>query len=151
MYLLGITDSTQESMCDSEPILNDFQVQFDKKKFTYPLYSKKKKQTIRKQMTVARIDVADKKQVEKFRAIGVEVGMLPSIYVVLKGEIFRYDGLNSSFDVLMFMMQHLEQPLIEFKFEDHIMDFLDTSEARLYEEDYKNGLLDRETIQKNFD
>lgn len=58
-------------------------------------------------MTVARIDVADKKQLEKFRAIGIEFGLVPQVFVVKNGELFRYDGLFSSFDNILFMMQIL--------------------------------------------
>lgn len=101
-------------------------------------------------MTVARIDAADTKQIEKFRGIGIEFGMLPQVLVVKNGELFRYDGLYSSFENLLFMVQHLITPLVKLKYEDHIFDFLDTSEPALYEEDYKNGLLQTGLIQKNF-
>lgn len=67
--------------------------------------------------------------------------MLPQVLVVKNGELFRYDGLYSSFENLLFMVQHLITPLVKLKYEDHIFDFLDTSEPALYEEDYKNGLL----------
>ena len=101
-------------------------------------------------MTVARIDAADSKQIEKFRGIGIEFGMLPQVLVVKNGELFRYDGLYSSFENLLFMVQHLITPLVKLKYEDHIFDFMDTSEPALYEEDYKNGLLSTGIITKSF-
>lgn len=76
--------------------------------------------------------------------------MLPQVIIVKNGELFRYDGLFSSFENFVFMMQHLTTPLIELKYEDHIFDFLDTSEPAIYEEDYKNGLLTTDRITKNF-
>jgi len=148
MFVLGVADSSQPSMCDTELMLEDLQKNFDEKKFTYPVTKKGK--TERKQMTVARIDAADKKQLEKFRAIGVEFGLLPQVLVVKDGELFRYDGLLSSFDNILFMMQILAKPLVELKYEDHIMDFLDTSEPGMYADDYKNGLLNNNMIMKNF-
>ena len=53
---------------------------------------------------MARIDAADTKQIEKFRGIGIEFGMLPQVLVVKNGELFRYDGLYSSFENLLFMV-----------------------------------------------
>ena len=87
-------------MCDTEPLLADLQKNFDSKKFTYPVTKKGKKE--RKPMTVARIDDADKQQIEKFRAIGIEFGMLPQVLIVKNGELFRFDGLFSSFENILF-------------------------------------------------
>ena len=87
-------------MCDTEPLLADLQKNFDSKKFTYPV-TKKGKQD-RKTMAVARIDAADKQQIEKFRAIGIEFGMLPQVLIVKNGELFRFDGLFSSFENILF-------------------------------------------------
>lgn len=101
-------------------------------------------------MAVARIDAADKKQLEKFRAIGIEFGLLPQVLVVKNGEMFRYDGLFSTFENMVFMMQILAQPLVELKYEDHVEDFLDTSEPGMYADDYKKGLLSNDLIMKNF-
>jgi hypothetical protein len=38
-------------------------------------------------------------------------------------------------------MQNLANPLIELKYEDHVNDFLDTTEPGIYANDYKGGLL----------
>jgi len=92
-------------------------------------------------MIVARIDAADKQQIEKFRAIGIEFGILPQIFIVKNGEMHRYDGLFTNFENIFFQMQILARPLIELKFEDHIQDFLDTSEPGIFSADYKDGLL----------
>ena len=87
-------------MCDTEPLLADLQKNFDSKKFTYPVTKKGKQE--RKPMAVARIDAADKQQIEKFRAIGIEFGMLPQVLIVKNGELFRFDGLFSSFENILF-------------------------------------------------
>lgn len=78
-------------------------------------------------MAVARIDAGDAKTIEKFRSIGIEFGLLPQIYVVKHGDIYRYDGLFNNFENLFFQMQIMSKPLIELKYEDHINEFLDTS------------------------
>jgi len=139
MFVLGVADSSQANMCDTEPLLSDLLANFESGRFTYPVVKKNKEE--RKQMTVARIDAADKKQIEKFRAIGVEFGLLPQVLVVKNGELFRYDGLFSSFENMFFMMQHMARPLVELTYEDHIHDFLDTSEPGMYSDDYRGGLL----------
>jgi len=36
------------------------------------------------------------------------------------------------------------------KYEDHIFDFLDTSEPGIYSDDYKGGLLQKDVIMKNY-
>lgn len=149
MFVLGVADSSQPSMCDTEPLLSDLQANFETGRFTYPV--KKKNKEERKPITVARIDAADKKQIEKFRAIGVEFGMLPQVLIVKNGELFRYDGLFSNFENIFFMMQIMAKPLVELKFEDHIHDFLETSEPGIYNEDYRGGLLKPgDVVTKNF-
>jgi hypothetical protein len=75
MFLLGVADSTQAEMCDTEPLLADMQQHFESGKFSYPV--KKNGKTDYKPMTVARIDGSDKKTLEKLRAIGIEFGILP--------------------------------------------------------------------------
>lgn len=150
LFVLGIVDSTRPDMCDTEPLLNDLQTHFQSKRFTYPHMTKKGKE-IRKPMAVARIDGSDTKQLEKFRAIGMEFGMLPQVMFVKQGTLYRYDGLFTNFENVFFMMQHLARPLVELKFEDHILDFLDTSIPNTYEGDYKNGLLaPGDLIARNF-
>ena len=37
MFVLGVADSTQTSMCDTELMLEDLQKNFDAQKFTYPV------------------------------------------------------------------------------------------------------------------
>lgn len=59
MFVLGVADSTQPGMCDTEPLLADLQSNFESRKFTYPVTKKGKQE--RKPMLVARIDAADKK------------------------------------------------------------------------------------------
>lgn len=76
--------------------------------------------------------------------------MLPQVLVVKNGELFRFDGLFSSFENVLFMMQILANPLVELKYEDHIFDFLDTNEKGIYSDDYKGGILQKDVIMKNF-
>lgn len=77
--------------------------------------------------------------------------MLPQVLIVKNGELFRFDGLFSSFENILFMMQNLANPLIELKYEDHINDFLDTTEPGIYANDYKGGLLQQnDVIMKNY-
>jgi hypothetical protein len=148
MFVLGVADSNRESMCDTEPLLQDLKEGFASGRLTFPKSTKGKVE--RKPMAVARIDAGDAKTIEKFRAIGIEFGLLPQIFIVRDGELHRYDGLFNNFENLFFQMQIMARPIVELKYEDHINEFLNTAEPGLFEIDYKGGLIQQDTFTKNF-
>ncbi len=70
--MVGAADSSCASCCQSEPILRDLEkVVKDKAFFSYPEKHKKQKKIIRKEIGIARIDLANKKMTEALAAIHI--------------------------------------------------------------------------------
>ena len=71
-FVLGLTDSTCNKCCDTEPILNELQFLVkDKAVISYPEVNKKKKKIVRKEIKIVRIDTSDTVFLDEMRAKGI--------------------------------------------------------------------------------
>ena len=104
-FVVGAADSTCEKCCDSEPLLLELQkVTKDKAIFSYPDVLKKKKKIVRKEIAVARIDLANKVLTEKLAAQGIWFPMGTTIQIGVNGRLLKYDGMFASVNMLLHHM-----------------------------------------------
>ena len=141
-FVVAAADSTCKSCCDSEPLLLQLEKAIkDKALFSYPEKHKKQKKIVRKEIKLARVDLANKELVEVLAARGIWFPMGTTINIVKDGHHLKYDGMFSDFTMLGHHMQRAATPLVKLDSEKQILDFLDNSEAKIWEEDYSGGLL----------
>ena len=71
-----------------------------------------------------------------------------SISIVREGVVCKYEGDWTDINLLIQQMQRAANPLINLTSKDQIIRFLNTSKKRLLEEDYTEGIINK---QKNFE
>ena len=140
LFVVGGADSTCERCCESEPLLHDLQQELQgKAKFSYPQKHKKQKKIVRKEIKVARVDLNNKDLTQKLGGEGIWFPMGTTILLVIEGRAFKYEGFDEVISVIHHL-QRLANPLVSLTSEEQIMSFLDTSEPKIWHEDY-HGML----------
>jgi len=118
MFVLGISDSSCNRCCYTEPLFDILKRQFDDKTYTGKKFSKIK---------IARVDAASRPAL--LQEEGIPVANVPAIYVFYEGKYFRYDApMNTESKEtapLLHLMNRLLLPLLHLNTEEEIARFLD--------------------------
>ena len=112
----------------------------DKVQFSYPEKHKKQKKIIRKEIKIVRVDLNDKELTQKLSDSGIHFPMGTTIVLVIDGRSFKYDGVIDNATILVHNLQRLANPVISLTKEDQIMSFLDTSDPKIWPDDYSGVL-----------
>ena len=116
--------------------------------YSYPEKHAKKKKIVRKEIKIARIDLANKLLTEKLAAQGLWFPLGANIMLLKEGRMFKYDGPWGDVTVLMHQMQRTVNPLITLTSEEEVLGFLDNYENQVIESDFTGGIVGKGT---NFD
>ena len=93
---------------------------------SYPHKDKKTKKLIRKEIPIARIDVSDKEFMDKLKQQGIVFTQTTIIFVVIEGQLHKWDANFIYREQLYFFMQRLANPVVSLSTEEEVMEFLDT-------------------------
>lgn len=141
-FVVGAADSTCSQCCDSEVLLQELSRSLkDKLLLSYPEKNTKKKKIVRKEIQIARIDLANRDLIEKLASRNVWFPMGTTVQIGIDGRLIKYDGMFANVNMLLHHMQRVATPLYTLTSEEQVMSFLDNSSATIWHEDYSGGLL----------
>ena len=137
--ILGVSDSTCASCCESEPLLHDIHGKVkDKSVLSYPMKTTKKdgkKVIVRKEIPMLRVDAANQALIAALHADGITFYRQTSVHFIKKGQLYEYDGFFGSWNQFAHHAQRLLNPLIYLDDERDVVSFLE-NKPELYPMDY---------------
>ena len=93
---------------------------------SYPHKDKKSKKLIRKEIPIARMDTSNKDFMDKLKHYNIVFSQSTLIFVVVEGELHKWDSNHVYRDQLVLFMQRLANPVVTLSTEQEVLEFLDT-------------------------